>query len=205
MPTVATIQRRRGALAIQLAGETVEHLLAREPVEASALQEGTALGDEEWAELRTLGRRRLAFERALASLARRSYTTRELRQRLTKQFQPDEIDPAIERLTELGYLDDSRWATEFVEARRHRFGGRRLRQELARHGVARETVEVATGDLDDAPAAITVARRRLPALRRLDPEQRKRRLYGYLQRRGFGHDATQRALVEVLDAEQQLD
>jgi regulatory protein len=205
MPTVATIRRRRGAVAIQLDGETVEHLLAREPVEACALREGTALGDKEWAELRSLGRRRLAFERALASLARRSHTTHELRQRLTKQFQPDEIDPAIERLIELGYLNDSRWATEFVEARRHRFGGRRLRQELARRGVARETVEVATGDLDDASAAIAVARRRLPALRRLDPEQRKRRLYGYLQRRGFGHDATQRALVEVLDAERQLD
>lgn len=201
MPTVVTMRRHRGAIAIQLAGEAAEHLLAREPVEARALVEGVALDEAEWAELHTAGRRRLAFERALTALSRRSYTEHELRQRLGRRFAPEEIDPAVARLRELGYVDDARWAADFVETRRGRLGGRRLRQELARRGIVPEHVEAATGDLDDAAAAVATAQRRLPALRRLEPAQQRRRLYGYLQRRGFSHDATRQALAETLDAD----
>ena len=116
MPTVTSITRRRGAIAIQLAGEACEHLLAREPVEARALSEGVALEESEWAELRATGRRRLALERALASLSHRSHTEHELRRRLRRQFVDEEIDTAIDRLRELGYLDDARWASEFARS-----------------------------------------------------------------------------------------
>jgi regulatory protein len=206
MPTIATIQRRRGALVIELEGTSGEHVLAREPVEALALAEGAALDDATWEELRATGRRRLVFERALTALSRRSHTEYDLRQRLGRQqFSSEEIDTAVVRLRELGYLDDARWAADFVDARRGRLGGRRLRQDLARRGVPREHVEAATSDLDETPAAIATARRRLPSLRRYEPMQQQRRLYGYLQRRGFSHDATKRAVSEVLGAETHVD
>lgn len=205
MPTIAAIQRRRGALVIELTGEAGEHVLAREPVEALALAEGSILDEATWTELRDIARGRLALERSLAALSRRSHTEHDLRQRLSRQFTAEEIDAAVERLRELGYLDDERWAAEFVEARRTRYGSRRLRQDLVRRGVARSHVEAATGDLDDTTAAITTARRRLPALRRYEPAQQQRRLHDYLQRRGFGYEATQRALAEVLGADAPLD
>ena len=205
MPTVTSITCRRGAIAIQLAGEPGEHLLAREPVEARALSEGVALEESEWAELRATGRRRLALERALASLSRRSHTEHELRQRLRRQFADEEIDTAVDRLRQLGYLDDARWATEFVEARRGRLGARRLRQDLVRRGVPREHVEAATDNLDEAAAAIATARRRVPSLRRLEPDLRRQRLYGYLQRRGFSYDVTRRAIAEVLAVDIDID
>lgn len=205
MPTIATIVRRRGALALQLAGEVGEHLLARESVEASGVREGTALAEAEWTALRAQGRERLVLERALLAISRRALTERELRDRLARQFEPDEIDLAVVRLTDLGYLDDQRRAVEYVEARRERYGSRRLRQDLARRGIPRNAVEAATDGLDEAAVAIEIARRRLPSLRALDEPQQRRRLYGYLQRRGFGHEVTRQALTVVIGGDELLE
>lgn len=79
-------------------------------------------------------------------LENRSRTTAEIRRRLIDQgYRPVLIDGAVQRLTELGYLDDAAFARAWVESRdraRPR-GARALRDELRRKGVAADDAEAA--------------------------------------------------------------
>ncbi|HYO15109.1 MAG TPA: regulatory protein RecX [Thermoanaerobaculia bacterium] len=133
------------------------------------------------------------YDKAVQLLAARPHFRAELAGKLARRgYPPEEIDAALDRLTEQGYLDEGETAAGFVEGRLARGEGRaRLRAELARRGASEEAIEGALADLpeDDLPAAReaadTWARRGgtdLAALAR------------HLARKGFSH----RAIVAVL-------
>ncbi|HEX7049442.1 MAG TPA: RecX family transcriptional regulator [Longimicrobiales bacterium] len=169
--------------------------------------------------LAAVERRDLAWkarEAALQLLAYRSRTEAELRRRLLhKEFPADVVDACVGDLAERGFVDDGEFAAAFVRdrVRSRPRGGRRLVQELRARGVdremAEETVERAlrqedvTEDSLAREAAEAWARRAL-AGRSLggphgdDARRARRRLYGYLARRGFAPDAIRAAMDAVL-------
>ena len=79
----------------------------------------------------------------------------EVRRRLTGAgYQPLLVDGAVERLLELGMLDDEAFARAWVESRdraRPR-GERAIRQELALKGVDRTTVDLVLAERREAVA-----------------------------------------------------
>jgi regulatory protein len=62
-----------------------------------------------------------------------------------KAYAREDVNGTLARLTALGYLDDLRYASGFVAtvARAKAWGPHRVRAELARRGVDRETVDTA--------------------------------------------------------------
>ncbi len=69
----------------------------------------------------------------LRMLARRPYSIAELRQALEKKFGPSEqVQEAVARLRELGYLDDRKFAEQYAYSLAHNraFGPYRIRREL---------------------------------------------------------------------------
>lgn len=119
---------------------------------------------------------------------------------------PHDLEWVIERLTAQGYLDDAQFARQFARARI--VGGgvsrRRLQDELYRRGVGREiAAEAIDHTLDDAQldeyqAARAAARKRVRSLGALEPQVLRRRLYGFLARRGYEPDVVHRVMREVL-------
>jgi regulatory protein len=89
------------------------------------------------------------------------------------------------------------------------FSRRRLQQELAKRGVARDVadsaiVEVLHDDeIDEAANIERVARKKLRALRGLDEETQRRRLFAFLARRGYDVDDV-RTVVERLRRDQEM-
>ena len=150
----------------------------------------------------------VVLEAAARFLEARSRSVSEVRRRLTGAgYRADLVDGAIERLTELGMLDDEAFARAWVESRdraRPR-GERAIREELRLKGVDRTVIDVvladrrtgileAADDLDGdtaARSADTVAAERLIArharalARVADPRQRRQRAYALLARNGF--------------------
>ena len=144
--------------------------------------------------------------RAVDALARRAYARAELGQHLLRKgFTEPVVAAALDRLAERGYLDDVAYARSFVHSRLtgRAYGPRRVRTELARRGVAPGVVEQAlaehaeeragaaydeTSESGGPPVDLVrvAARRRLGALRGLAPDVARRRLLGWLVRRGFG-------------------
>lgn len=135
-------------------------------------------------------------------LARRPHFRAELRAKLRQRgFDDDEVESALDNLTEQRLLDDARTAREFVEFRLQRepVGKRRLLAELARKGApeeaARDAVDEATED-DDREAALQAAERWLMRTTTVSREKLAR----HLQRRGFSPPAIVHVLQEQADA-----
>ena len=76
-------------------------------------------------------------------LSRREHSELELRQKLTsREFSSDEIDIAIERLLEKGYLSDTRFAQSTCRYRTSRgYGWRYIANELKQKGVCSTIVQ----------------------------------------------------------------
>ena len=138
------------------------------------------------------------YQKALQLLATRAHFRRELDAKLRQRgYSGEEIEAALAKLTEEGYLDDRATARVFVESRQGRTseGRSRLRAELIKRGAPDDAVEAALAELtpeDDLPAARDAAE----SWRRkggLDP----RALARHLERKGF----SRRAIVSVLNGE----
>jgi regulatory protein len=158
-------------------------------------------------------------EAALNLLSYRARTRRELKTKLRqKGFGAKRIDDCLDRLEERGLLDDGAVAAAFVRDRLlHRPRGKaRLASELRAKGldtdVAHETidevfdaqgvndhdlaVEAAEGWLRRQGAAVAAA---LAGGHSPERDKAKRRLHGYLSRRGFRGEALTAALQRAAD------
>lgn len=137
---------------------------------------------------------------ALRLLARRDYSTAEIRQKLIdREFGDAEIDAAIARLSADRMLDDRRAAGAHVRISSRLKGRGRLRiqQELQGRGLARDVIREALAELppDDERASVEdfLRRRRVPS--QLTMAER-RRVFQQLLRRGFTSDVIARALKD---------
>ncbi|RMH49227.1 MAG: recombinase RecX [Bacteroidetes bacterium] len=180
----------------------------RDVVIEFGLHRGQVLSVEAQRRILRADRIRRARSRALHYLAHRARTTEEVRRKLLQSgFEAAVVEAALERLVELGYLDDAAYARAYVRGRfRSRgYGPARLRSELMRRGVPRALVEAAVQELleeeDPLEAARSQARRRWARLaREADSRRRRKKLSDFLLRRGFTYD-TVRRVVDELDAE----
>ncbi|TME11942.1 MAG: regulatory protein RecX [Chloroflexi bacterium] len=142
---------------------------------------------------------------ALRFLEARPRSAAEVRRRLTGAgYREELVAGAIERLAELGILDDEAFARAWIESRdraRPR-GERALRSELFRKGIDRQLAddvldERATEQPDaDAAAARRVLERHANALARVaDPRARRQRAYALLARSGFDSETAVEAIA----------
>lgn len=147
-------------------------------------------------------------DRALRLLAVRPRTRRELLLRLVRAgFERDEVDAELDRLQEVGLVDDARFAAEFVEhALDRRLEGRRsIAASLSAKGLDRRLIQetLASADRDDGTRLDRLAEARARRLRGLGPEAAYRRLVSFLVRRGHEAGAARAAAARALrlDAE----
>ncbi len=132
--------------------------------------------------------------RALQCLARREHSRAELRAKLLphaqsdadfEQSQPTDLDALLDDLTARGWLSDERTATQFVHAKRSRFGTQRIAHELRQKGIAENLIGDATTQLKETEleAAREVWRKKFGTAPQ--DEKEKARQVRFLQARGF--------------------
>lgn len=139
---------------------------------------------------------------ALRLLTVRDRSVQELRERLERRFSTDEAAEALDYLDDLGYLDDLRFAANYVQYRnRNRpTGNYLLRLELRNKGIADEDIDQVLNAADlEYELALSLAKQRMGSLERVEALVRIRRLYGLLQRRGFPSPIARRVVGELLD------
>lgn len=89
------------------------------------------------------------LDAGLRLLGRRAHSRAELAQMLRRRgYSADEIEAAIRRLVELGYLDDSSFARGLVRRRGALRGPLALSSELAARGVDRAQADAAVAEFD---------------------------------------------------------
>ena len=147
------------------------------------------------------------YEYALNLLSARAYTVRNLRRKLTqKGFEPAEAERAVERLLASGLLDDDNFAAEFARQRLVVAGAsvRRVEHDLIRRGISPESAKAATRAvveeeaLDFGASIERLARKKLASLGDLEPHIKRRRVFGFLARKGYELDDINRTIVRIL-------
>jgi regulatory protein len=166
------------------------------------LEVGQVLTPERVTEIKIADEIGRATESALGLLAARPRSVREIRDRLRqKGYEPATIDLAVEKLEGWGYIDDTEFARYWVENRAaHKPRGHRLlEQELRQKGIDRELVKeaIAEAEIDEDSAALDIARAKLPSYKNDDPQVARRKLVGFLQRRGFDYDVIKPAIDQL--------
>jgi regulatory protein len=139
---------------------------------------------------RTVKRPLDCHERALRLLAVRPRTRRELESRLRHAgFEDAEVSSELDRLEEVGLLDDGAFARELADHHlKVRGSGRRaVAGALASKGVSRETIDATLAGIEDDESvrALEVATDRARRLTSLRPEVAYQRLVSFLARRGY--------------------
>ena len=128
---------------------------------------------------------------AMDLLARREHSRRELKQKLKRRFDDEEIlDEQLDRLSEENLQSDTRYAESFLRQRINRgHGPMRIRQEMRQKGIA--DTEIACAMEEESPdwcALAEVAYHR--KFGELPPEdiKEKAKRSRFMQYRGFGLD-----------------
>ena len=141
---------------------------------------------------------------ALRLLAVRDRSKQELKTRLERRFSPEETAETLEYFEEIGYLDDLRFASNYVQYRnRHRpTGNYLLRLELSSKGIKDSDIDqVLNSSEREHELALNLVRQRLGRLQREDALVRVRKIYGLLQRRGFPGNVARQVVGELLDTD----
>lgn len=183
--------------------------LSAEIALAANLRVGEAVDEARLRELERRDRSWQAREAALRLLAVRPRSAAELVRRLRmKGYEPEVGEEVIARLRDLGMIDDAAFAGMLVRdrVRLKPQGARRLANELRAKGVDEETAHTAIRetlegeDTDERELARRAAEKWRPRAGE-EPASARRRLHGYLARRGFDTDVIREVLDEAAPGE----
>ena len=196
--------RKPGRYVVQVDGNEFATVGA-ELLAETKMRIGVVVDDALAARLQDASEDTAMYDRALNLLSFRARSSRELQRRLTeKGGSRERADRIIERLRLAGLVNDADFARQLTRSKLA--GGasrRRVHQELFKRGVAREVADEAVAEVaedegvTDADSIERVARKKWRTLRDVDDETRRRRLYGFLARRGFNSDDVSRVVRQL--------
>jgi regulatory protein len=143
---------------------------------------------------------------ALRQLTVGPRTRAQLEDKLRQRGCPDGAATAVlDRLTEVGLVDDAAFARLVVRSRQETRGlaALALRHELRGKGVAEEHIDAALEDTDPATEreqARRLVAKRLRTMHGLEREVQTRRLAGFLARKGYGPGVSYEVIRDALEA-----
>ena len=147
------------------------------------------------------------YTAAINGLARRAYSVYEMRMYLERRAEDKEvIKGVLDRLKQLDYLDDARYARQFVRlhSELRKQGPFRIARDLRARGVPDRHIEAALAERssDANESALVRARleRRIKTLRGPLDDRRIASIYRSLLRAGFSADTIRRELTALSKA-----
>ncbi len=143
-----------------------------------------------------------AKKRAMNLLQKREYTTAALREKLRDGEYPEAcVEEAVAYVESYGYVDDLRYARDFIVYNLDRKSRTRIEQDLMRKGIQKDTVRAVFEELeeegtrqDEASMIRTLLDKKKYDAKNADAQE-KQRMYAFLYRKGFHADAINRALL----------
>lgn len=128
-----------------------------------------------------------AVRKAMNLLLCRDRSEKELRDRLMQEeFDPQSVQDAIDYVRSFGYIDDGRFAENYVASFLGKKSRRAMRSELEKRGVDEALIDRALQAVpeDESGQIMKLLRKKAGAPHKLDDGE-KRRAVGFLARRGF--------------------
>ena len=149
-----------------------------------------------------------AFEKALKLLKYRDRTCYEMRQKLRERnYAKATIEEVIKSLKKLRYLDDQVYAERWIQnkLRARPIGRKLLKSRLRLKGIHPEIIDQALDkhypDAIEIEKIVQLAENQIRKYKHQDQNVIKRKLFGFLTRRGFDSQESSEAIEKILKYE----
>ena len=169
---------------------------------SSGYVSGDEIDDGDLAAFREAAGSRLAFNSAMFSLDMRDHSEREIRQKLSRKYDEQSVDTAVEKLLDLGLVNDRRYAELLTRElyERKKYGKNRVRSELYRKGIASDTVNEVLEEYenenepDNVQTIVDIIRKKY--YNKLIDEKSRQKVVAALVRLGYSFSDIRQAMRE---------
>ena len=116
-----------------------------------SFHDGDEITEGELNELKKDGGLQLAYESAMRMLSLRSHSKSELKRKLNEKYSPEEVESALKKCEDYGFIDDFRFAENYARElfEYKHFAPARIRTELLKKGVGRDEIDAALEALSE--------------------------------------------------------
>ncbi len=146
--------------------------------------------------------KRCCYQRALQIVARRDHFINELTDKLKQRgFKQSAIADTIEKLLQLGYLNEQKYAALLVAHYQTLDSSRQLRSRLLKKGCPRPIIDqlLSEAPLDELDNAIRQLDKKINSMSPQQIIEKRDKLMYYLVRRGFDYGVAKRSFQIVVD------
>ena len=175
-------------------------------VALSGIKNNSEITEEELADFQEAVNSNRAFNKAADLLSRRDHSSKELLQKLRQKGYSEGAEKAVERLSDLGYIDDRRFAERYADELRRikKYGKRRIKDELYRKGIDSEIIDEIVSEMEfDNDELVSIIERKY--MRNLGDEKGVRKTIAALTRMGYSFSEIREALNAVSNSESVAD
>ena len=165
------------------------------------IKEGQELNEECYRQIMTEILPKRAKLRSMNLLQSRDYTRKQLEDKLKQGEYPQEcIEEALSYVESYGYIDDRRYAGDYIEYHIQNKSRMRIETDLMRRGISKEVIHRAfevlgdMGVVQDEAAMIRDLLNKKKYCAHTATKQEQQKMYGFLYRKGFSSEAISRAL-----------
>ena len=165
------------------------------------IKEGQELSEESYQQIMTQILPKRAKLRSMNLLQSRDYTKRQLEDKLRQGDYPQEcIEEAVAYVESYGYIDDRRYAGDYIEYHMQTKSRMRIETDLLRKGIAKDIIREVFDELgelgvkQDEAAMIHALLGKRNYCADTATKQEQQKMYGFLHRKGFSPEAIMKSL-----------
>ena len=169
------------------------------------IKDGTEIDEDEWQELVVKINYKKAVNKCYDLLSRRDHSVKELRTKLLHTVDEVSAEKAIDRMIELGYLNDEHYAEVLLKHLRDdkKMSSAFIKQEMCKRGISSEIINnlFEDNEIDNVSSVCELILTKYA--RKLNQEGGKDKVFAALQRKGFKYSDIKEAFNLIENDEYQ--
>lgn len=166
-------------------------------------KDGTEITQEEWESLTDSVYYKKAVDKCYDLLSRRDHSVKELKTKLLRTVDEKNADKAIEKMLELGYLDDEKYARNLVKylAQTRNMSKNHIKQEMFKRGIPNEIIILVMEDYEFDNVSCVVDLILTKYRNKLNNEDGNKKVIASLMRKGFSYSDIKNAFYRIENEE----
>lgn len=166
-------------------------------------KDGTEITQEEWESLTDSIYYKRAVDKCYDLLSRRDHSVKELKTKLLRTVDEKNADKAIEKMLELGYLDDEKYARNLVKylAQTRNMSKNHIKQEMFKRGIPNEIIILVMEDYEFDNVSCVVDLIMTKYRNKLNNEDGNKKVIASLMRKGFSYSDIKNAFYRIENEE----
>ncbi|MBQ7839885.1 MAG: regulatory protein RecX [Lachnospiraceae bacterium] len=186
--------------------ESFAFVLYKGELRLYGIKEGSELGEDVYEQLIEEVLTKRATLRSMNLLKSRPYTETQLRDKLIQGEYPLKcINAALAYVKSFHYVDDDRYAQDYIENQQGKKSRRMIEMDLIRKGISSDQIQnafAAQEEMGNTPDEEALARQWMKK-KHFDPERadypERRKMYAFLYRKGISGSTLRRIFSEMAD------